>query len=60
MQDELDMVSGEINSLVESKNYDKENDGRIVDEIRSNIEAAENAFATVFADTSNREEGGRK
>lgn len=60
MQDELDMVSGEINSLVESKNYDKENDGKIVDEIRSNIEVAENAFATVFADTSNREEGGRK
>ena len=54
------MVSGEINSLVESKNYDKENDGKIVDEIRSNIEVAENAFATVFADTSNREEGGRK
>lgn len=58
MQDELDMVSGEIDSLVKSKNYDKENDGRIVDEIRSNIEAAENAFTTVFADTSNREEGG--
>ena len=58
MQDELDMVSGEIDSLVKSKNYDKENDGRIVDEIRLNIEAAENAFTTVFADTSNREEGG--
>lgn len=60
MQDELDMVSGEIDNLVKSKNYDKENDGKIVDEIRSNIEVAENAFATVFADTSNREEGGRK
>lgn len=60
MQDELDMVSEEINSLVESKNYDKENDGKIVDEIRSNIEVAENAFTTVFADTSNREEGGGK
>lgn len=60
MQDELDMVSGEIDNLVKSKNYDKENDGKIVDEIRSNIEVAENAFTTVFADTSNREEGGRK
>lgn len=60
MQDELDMVSGEIDNLVKSKNYDKENDGKIVDEIRSNIEVAENAFTTVFADTSNREEGGGK
>lgn len=60
MQDELDMVSGEIDNLVKSKNYDKENDGKIVDEIRSNIEVAENAFTTVFADTSNREEGGRE
>lgn len=60
MQDELDMVSGEIDNLVKSKNYGKENDGKIVDEIRSNIEVAENAFTTVFADTSNREEGGGK
>lgn len=60
MQDELDMVSEEIDNLVKSKNYDKENDGKIVDEIRSNIEVAENAFATVFADTSNREERGEE
>ena len=60
MQDELDMVSESIDNLVKSKNYDKENDGRIVDEIRSNTKAAENAFATVFADTSNREEGGEE
>lgn len=60
MQDELDMVSEEIDNLVKSKNYDKENDGKIVDEIRSNTKVAENAFATVFADTSNREERGEE
>ena len=57
MQDALDMVKEELQNLVKSNKYDEANDSKIVDEIRSNIERAENTFDNVFADTSNREKG---
>ena len=58
LEDELQMATDSLNSIVDSSDYNSSDYEEIENQIRSNISFAEQVLETVFAKTSISEEGG--